>query len=79
MLLIVLGVFAIVTETHTSHPRFRGVVTVFGEAAIWNGKTCLILAALPLMVWLPKRWLGLGVSLWWATLMAWLFVPFFIH
>jgi hypothetical protein len=50
-----------------------------GDDAIWFGKTCLILAVLPLIVWLPKPWVGYGVAAWWLGLMAWLFVPFFLR
>jgi hypothetical protein len=50
-----------------------------GDDAVWFGQTCLLLAVLPLLVWLPKRWVGIGVSVWWVALMAWLFVPFFLR
>ena len=71
------GTLAIVTGVHTSSPRFQGIVTVFGDEAVWVGQTGLLLAALPLMVWLPPRWIGAGVTVWWLALMAWLFGPMF--
>ena len=74
--LILIGVLAIMTETHTGYVRFQGLRTLTGNDAVWFGKTCLLLAVLPLLTWLPKRWVGIGVSAWWVTLMAWLFVPF---
>ncbi len=70
------GLVAIVTETHTATSRFEGYRTVVGADAVWVGQTAVLLAILPVLVWLPKRWVGLGVSMWWVALMAWLFLPF---
>lgn len=77
--LIFIGVLAIATQTHTGYSRYEGLRTIMGDDAIWFGQTCLLLAVLPLLVWLPKRWVGIGVSVWWVALMAWLFVPFFFR
>ena len=77
--LATLGLWAILTKTHTGYVRFQGVRTVLGDDAVWVGKTCLLLAVLPLLVWLPARWVGAGVALWWVSLMAWLFVPFLMR
>ena len=77
--LTAIGLLAIMTKTHTGYVRFQGILTVIGDDAAWVGQTCLLLAVLPLLVWLPARWVGVGVALWWMGLMAWLFVPFFIR
>ena len=73
------GTLAILTKVHTSSTRFQGIVTVFGDEAVWVGQTGLLLAALPLMVWLPPRWIGSAVTIWWLVLMAWLFGPMFLR
>ena len=78
-LLATIGVLAIVTETHTGYSRFEGIRTLLGDDAVWFGRTCLLLAVLPLLVWLPKGWVGLGISVWWVSLMSWLFGPFLIR
>ena len=77
--LILIGVQAIVTQRHTGYVRFQGVRTAVGDDALWMGKTCLLLAVLPLLTWLPKRWIGFGLSAWWVALMAWLFMPLFFR
>lgn len=76
IVLILIGLLAIVTKTHVGYSRFEGFSTVIDDEAIWFGETCLLLAVLPLLVWLPGRWIGFSVSVWWIALMAWLFVPF---
>ncbi len=73
------GTLAIVTEVHTASTRFHGIVTVFGEDAVWAGQTGLLLAALPLLVWLPARWVGWAGAVWWLVLMAWIFGPMFLR
>ena len=75
LVLVFVGLLAIVTETHTGSSKYTGIWTMVGDDAIWFGKTCLILAVLPLIVWLPKSWVGYGVAAWWLGLMAWLFLP----
>ena len=77
--LAAIGLLAIMTKTHTSSVRFQGIVTVIGDDAVWVGQIGLLLAVLPLLVWLPARWFGVGVALWWVGLTAWLFVPFFMR
>jgi len=74
--LAAVGVSAILTKTHTGYVRFLGIRTASGDDAVWFGKACLLLAVLPLMVWLPARWVGIAITLWWLVLMAWLFLPF---
>ncbi|MDO9250762.1 hypothetical protein [Hydrogenophaga sp.] len=74
-----LGVLAIVTEVHTGATRRQGIVTVFGDDAVWIGQTCLLLAALPLAVWLPARWVGKALVLWWLALMALLYAFVFLR
>lgn len=72
---VALGAAAIVTEVHTTSSRLRGIVTVFGDDAVWAGQTALLLAVLPLLVWLPARWVGWACAVWWLVLMAWIFGP----
>ena len=73
------AVLAIVTESHTGYTRFQGLQTARGEDAIWVGRTLLLVALAPMMVWLPSRWVGTGLVVWWLALMAWLFSPFFLR
>jgi hypothetical protein len=75
LVLAAAGTLAIVTEVHTSSTRYQGVVTVFGTDAVWVGQTVVLLAALPLLVWLPPRWVGWAGAVWWLVLMAWIFGP----
>ncbi|BDT73524.1 hypothetical protein os4_30750 [Comamonadaceae bacterium OS-4] len=79
LVLVFVGLLAIVTKTHTGSSKYTGIWTMVGDDAIWFGKTCLLLAVLPLIVWLPKPWVGYGVAAWWLGLMAWLFVPFVLR
>ena len=67
------GTAAIVNEVHSASTRFQGVVTVFGDDAVWAGQTALLLAAVPLLVWLPQRWVGCAGAVWWLVLMVWIF------
>ncbi len=73
VVLAAVGVAAIVTGVHTASTRFHGVVTLFGDDAVWAGQTGLLLAALPLLVWLPPRWVGWAGAVWWLVLMVWIF------
>ena len=68
--LAAVDLLAIMTKTHTGYVRFQGILTVIGDDVVWMGQTCLLLAVLPLLVWLPARWVGVGVALWWVGLMA---------
>ena len=74
-----LGVLAIVTEVHTGSTRRHGIVTLFGDDAVWLGQTLLLLALLPLAEWLPTRWVGKALVLWWLTLMAFLYAFVFLR
>lgn len=73
------GTLAIVTKQHTGSSRYTGITTSTGADAVWFGQTCFLLAALPLCVLLPKRWVGYAVAIWWVALMAWLFVPMLLR
>jgi diacylglycerol kinase len=73
--LALVGIATILSQQHTGYTRFHGILTVFGEEAVWKGKTCLLLAALPLTVWLPSHWVGPAIAVWWLSLMIWLFAP----
>lgn len=71
------GTVAIVTEVHTASTRRSGIVTLLGDDAVFVGQTCLVLAVLPLLVWLPSRWVAPAIVTWWVGLMAWIFVSIF--
>ena len=71
------GVVAIVLETHTGYARGIGIRTIVGSDAVWFGQTCLLLAALPMLVWLNKRWVGVAGAVWWVVLMVWIFGPLY--
>lgn len=75
-ILVTIGLLAIATEVHTGYSRFQGIRTLVGDDAVWLGRTCLLLAVLPLLVWLPTRWVGPGVVVWWVAIMSWAFGPF---
>ncbi len=77
--LVLVGMLAITEETHTGYSRGKGVSTLEGEDAKWFGQTCLLLAVLPLLVWLPKRWVGTVAVVWGLSLMAWIFGPYLIR
>lgn len=77
--LAAVGVAAIVTEVHTASTRLHGVITVFGDDAIWAGQTALLLAALPLLVWLPPRGAGWAGAVWWLVLMVWIFGSLYLR
>jgi uncharacterized membrane protein len=68
-----LGTLAIVTETHSGYARFKGHVTLLGDQAVGMGLVILCLALLPLVVWVPRRWVGWALVLWWLLLMATIF------
>lgn len=66
------GIAAIVFESHTGMARRVGMVSLSGERAVEAGLMLLLLAALPLAVWLPRRALAPTLLLWWLGVMAWL-------
>lgn len=68
--LAAVGTAAIVSETHSGWARFKGFVTLQGDAAVLAGVFFLVLALLPLAVWLPQRWTAPALVLWWLGLMA---------
>ena len=73
--LAAVGAAAIVTELHSGSTRHRGIVTFYGSDAVWMGQTILLIAAVPLLVWLPSRWVGWAGAVWWLVLMVWIFGP----
>ena len=79
LVLAALGVAAIVTETHTGSSRYTGLTTLVGDDAVWLGQTCLLLAVLPLLVWVPPSRVALAGGVWWLVLMAWIFLPFILR
>jgi Ca2+/Na+ antiporter len=68
-----LGMLAIVTETHSGYARFKGYVTLLGDQAVSMGFVFLCMALLPLVVWVPRRWIGWALVGWWLLLMATIF------
>ncbi|MBA4214049.1 MAG: hypothetical protein C0449_13310 [Polaromonas sp.] len=72
-----LGLLAIVTETHSGYARFQGHVTLVGDQAVSMGLVILCIALLPLVVWVPRRWLVRSLLAWWVLLMACIFIPIF--
>jgi hypothetical protein len=77
--LATVGIAAIVTEVHSASTRFHGAVTVLGDDAVRAGQTALLLAAVPLLVWLPQRWVGWAGAVWWLVLMGWIFGPLILR
>jgi Ca2+/Na+ antiporter len=72
-----LGVAAIVTETHSGYARFKGHVTLLGDQAVSMGFVLLCMALLPLVVWVPRRWIGRVLVGWWLLLMVTIFQGIF--
>ena len=68
-----LGMLAIVTETHSGYARLKGYVTLLGDPAVSMGFVILCMALLPLVVWVPRRWIGWALVGWWLLLMATVF------
>jgi hypothetical protein len=68
-----LGLLAIVNETHSGYARFKGYVTLLGDQAVSMGFVILCMALLPLVVWVPRRWVGWSLVGWWLLLMATIF------
>lgn len=71
------GMLAIVTETHSGYARFKGPVTFVGDQAVAAGVVIVCTALLPLVVWVPRRWIVRALLAWWVLLMACIFVPIF--
>jgi hypothetical protein len=68
-----LGTLAIVSETHSGYARLKGYVTLQGEQAVAMGTVLLCMALLPLVIWVPRRWIGWALVAWWLLLMATIF------
>ncbi|PZO17607.1 MAG: hypothetical protein DCF26_09245 [Burkholderiales bacterium] len=71
------GLLAIVTETHSGYARYKGYVTLQGGQAVSMGIVIICLALLPLVVWVPRRWVGWTLLAWWLLLMVCIFLPIF--
>lgn len=71
------GLLAIVTETHSGHARYKGYVTLQGDQAVSMGVVIICLALLPLVVWVPRRWVVRALLAWWLLLMVCIFLPLF--
>lgn len=74
LVLIALGLTAIITEVNTVSTRKSGLVTLVGDDAAWMGYTLLLLSILPLSVLLPNRWLSKLLSVWYVTVIGWIFL-----
>jgi hypothetical protein len=72
-----LGLLAIVTETHSGYARFKGYVTLQGDPAVSMGFVFICMALLPLVVWVPKRWVGWTMVGWGTLLMGTIFLGVF--
>jgi hypothetical protein len=72
-----LGLLAIVTETHSGYARFQGHVTLVGDQAVSMGLVILCMALLPLVVWVPRRWIGWTLTAWCLLLMGTIFQAVF--
>lgn len=70
--LAAVGLPAIVTRSHTGYARYEGIRTLQGPDAVWFGETCLILALMPLVVWLPPRMVKPALIAWGCVLIGWL-------
>ncbi len=68
-----LGLLAIVTETHSGYARYKGYVTLQGDQAVSMGLVLICMALLPLVVWVPRRWVGWTMVGWWVLLMGTIF------
>ena len=68
-----LGLLAIVSETHSGYTRRQGLVTLLGDQAVSMGYVLMCMALLPLVVWVPRRWIGWSLVTWWLLLMATIF------
>lgn len=78
VILIISGSVSIITGVSTSSTKLGGIVTLTGVDATWSGMTAMLIGLLPLIVWLPKRYVGLCVIIWWVGLMSWLFTGIFM-
>ncbi len=67
------GALAIMSQSHTGYARYIGQVTLSGERAVLMGITIIVLALLPMVVWVPKRWVVMFLALWWLAVMVSIF------
>jgi hypothetical protein len=70
--LAAVGLAAIGFQSHTGQARFKGIVTLQGGAAIDFGIVMLWMALMPLVVWLPRRWVGWSLVVWGGGVLVWL-------
>jgi len=77
LFLVGLGLLAIVSESNSGCARFKGHVTLLGDQAVSMGFVILCMALLPLVVWVPRLWIGWALVAWWLLLMATVFQGIF--
>lgn len=77
--ILVAAISALITQSQTVSTRHFGLVTLTGDNALWLGRTGLLLAVLPLVVWLPARLVGTSIVVWWVALMSWLLGPLLLR
>jgi hypothetical protein len=76
---IFLGAMAIANEVHTGSTKYSGIVTLVGPDAVSFGRICILLGALPLVVWLPRRFVLAVSCIWGVALLALIFVPLYLR
>lgn len=76
---IFLGAMAISNEFHTGSTKHSGIVTLVGPDAVSFGRICILLGSLPLVVWLPRRWVLPVSCVWGVALLALIFVPLYLR
>jgi len=74
--LIAVALFAINDGTYRLFKKGIGYEYLVGDEAAMSGKGLLIVAVLPLLVWLPKKMVGWSIVAWWFAFMGWIFIPF---
>jgi hypothetical protein len=74
VVLMVLGLAAILMESHTGVDKRGHVVTLQGGQAVWMGQTLMLLGVMPLAAWVPKRYLVWFLSGWGFGFLSWVFV-----
>jgi len=67
------------TETHTASTRRSGIVTLVGADAVSFGRILIVLGILPLVVWLPRKWVPGFLCVWFVAVMATVFGPLFLR
>lgn len=75
--LFAVGLAAIVLESHTGSTKRHGLVSIEGDDAVWMGKTLMLLGLMPLMAWVPRRFIGLFAWVWGVGFLGWVFFGVF--